>query len=64
MTQNNSTRPRSRRQGKPDKPHKDFPLFAHNNGQWVKKVRGKIHFFGVWADPQAALDRSMVRREG
>ena len=42
---------------KPRKPYNSFPLTAHNNGQWCKKIRGKIHFFGVWADPQAALDR-------
>jgi len=41
---------------KPKKPHRSFPLTAHNNGQWCKKIRGKVHFFGVWADPQAALD--------
>ena len=42
---------------KPQKPYRSFPLTAHNNGQWCKKIRGKVHFFGVWADPQAALDR-------
>ena len=41
---------------KPTKPCPSFPLTAHNNGQWCKKIRGKPHFFGVWADPQAALD--------
>lgn len=41
---------------KPAKPYRSFPLTAHNNGQWCKKIRGKIHFFGVWANPQAALD--------
>ena len=41
---------------KPGKPYPSFPLTAHNNGQWCKKVRGRVHFFGVWADPQAALD--------
>ena len=31
-------------------------MTPHNNGQWCKKIRGKIHFFGVWEDPQTALD--------
>jgi hypothetical protein len=41
---------------KPRKPHPGFPLTAHSNGQWCKKTRGKVHFFGVWADPDGALD--------
>lgn len=41
---------------KPLKPSKSFPLTAHNNGQWCKKIRGKIYFFGTWEEPQAALD--------
>jgi len=45
------------RRKKPRKPYPSFPLTAHNNGQWCKKIRGKVHFFGVWADPQAALDK-------
>jgi integrase len=40
---------------KPGKPYPSFPLTAHPNGQWCKKIRGKVHFFGVWADPDAAL---------
>ena len=41
---------------KPTKPHRDFPLTAHPNGQWCKKVREHVRFFGVWADPDAAME--------
>lgn len=40
---------------KPAKPYQEYPLFAHQNGQWAKKIKGKQWFFGVWADPDAAL---------
>jgi len=39
---------------KPAKPRKDFPLGAANNGQWCRKIRGKLYYFGVWANPEAA----------
>ena len=42
---------------KPRKPYQSFPLTPHPNGQWCKKIRGKIHFFGVWSDPDGALAR-------
>jgi hypothetical protein len=41
---------------KPRKPSSSFPLTPHNNGQWCKKIRGKVHFFGTWEAPQGALD--------
>ena len=40
---------------KPSKPYPSFPLTAHPNGQWCKKIRGRVHFFGIWAEPDTAL---------
>lgn len=42
---------------RPEKPYPEFPLFAHNSGQWCRKIRGKIHSFGPWDDPTAALKK-------
>jgi integrase len=44
------------RRHKPTKPNPSFPLTPHNNGQWCKKIRGKIRFFGIWEEPDAALE--------
>ena len=40
---------------KPSKAFPSFPLKAYNNGQWCKKICGKVCFFGVWDDSKEAL---------
>ncbi|MGE4004046.1 MAG: tyrosine-type recombinase/integrase [Planctomycetaceae bacterium] len=39
---------------KPKKPYPDYPLTAHRNGYWCKKIRRRIHYFGAVGDPEAA----------
>ena len=36
---------------KPEKPYPQFPLFAHGNGMWAKRIRGQVRYFGKWSDP-------------
>jgi hypothetical protein len=48
---------------KPAKPHAEFPLFAHANRQWAKKVRGRLHYFGSWDYPDAALHKWLDEKD-
>lgn len=57
------TKSTTKRQGKPGKPRSDFPLYAHRNGQWAKKIRGRTHFFGVWDTPDDALEKYLDQRD-
>src|SRR5437016_13155388 len=47
---------------KPAKPYPEFPLTAHPAGYWCKKIRGKIHYFGPWADPDGALAKYLEQQ--
>src|SRR5437588_778220 len=65
MSEDNSTAPLpSGKPNKPSKPYPDFPLTAHPAGYWCKKIRGKLHYFGKWDDPDAALKSKLSKRNG
>lgn len=61
MTADHSISPTAR--SKPAKPYPEFPLFAHAAGCWAKKIRGKLHYFGKWADPDAALAKYLEEKD-
>ncbi len=48
---------------KPAKPRPDFPLYAHNARQWAKRIRGQVHYFGPWLDPEVALARYLKQKD-
>ncbi len=48
MSEHSSRKPRSRKPAgnRPEKPYKEFPLYAHPLGYWSKKVKGVIRHYG------------------
>jgi hypothetical protein len=45
------------------KGHPDYPLTVHPSGQWSKRIRGKLHYFGRLEDPDHALQLWAEERE-
>src|SRR5690242_4618872 len=48
---------------KPSKPRPNFPLFPHATGRWAKKIRGQMHCFGPWDDPDGALKKYLEQKD-
>jgi integrase len=54
---------RAKRRRKPAKPYPDYPLTPHPAGYWCKKIRGRVHYFGPWGDPDGALTKYLAEKD-
>lgn len=57
------TAPKSTKNRKPRKPSKSFPLWANSNGQWARRINGRVYYFGTWDDPNGARQRYLKEVE-
>jgi hypothetical protein len=48
---------------KSNKPYPDFLMFPHAAGVWAKKIRGKLHYFGPWDDPDGTLKKYLAEKD-
>src|SRR4051794_34204663 len=64
MSRDHSTPPAGGgKAAKPQKPYPEFPLFPHATRRWAKKIRGRMHYFGPWDDPDGALAKYNAEKE-
>jgi hypothetical protein len=40
-----------------------FPLGKHPSGQFCKRIKGKLIYFGKVSDPQAALNKYLAEKD-
>jgi hypothetical protein len=55
MANSNPKQTATKRSEKPKR--RNGPMFPHANGQWAKKILGRLHYFGKWEDRKTALDK-------